>query len=211
MKKFELVDSLKDSLDTDFADLSLDYGELAIDGLFDNDILKDIPIFKTIVALAKTGINIRDRHLLKETLIFIKSVNEGNISEENRNKFLKRYNNDKKTKEELERVIIIIDSHIDSKQTSRLGHFFDAYINENINWSKFIELSQANQRIFEEDIKFLMDIKNQYEIMDDYKGLRLAGIGLVQQKSMTVDGASLNFFEREYELTDFGKMFLQYM
>ncbi len=48
-----------------------DYGELAIDALIQDDLLKEIPVIGTAVRLTKMGIAIRDRNFLKKILRFI--------------------------------------------------------------------------------------------------------------------------------------------
>ncbi|HHX11463.1 MAG TPA: hypothetical protein GX731_01475, partial [Clostridiales bacterium] len=44
----------------------------------DSEVLKNIPIVKSVGALAKVSLAIRDKHLLKKLLIFIESLNKGN-------------------------------------------------------------------------------------------------------------------------------------
>lgn len=81
----EVTQSFELSLFENAFDMSMDYAELALDTIFENGVLKEIPIVKTIYSIGKMGFNIKDRHLLKEQLVFIQEFKDGRLSEE-RNK-----------------------------------------------------------------------------------------------------------------------------
>jgi len=67
-----LVPNFKNTLFNDnVKDIALDFSEMGIDAAINNDILAEVPIAKSIVAFCKTGVAIRDRNLLKQTLRFI--------------------------------------------------------------------------------------------------------------------------------------------
>lgn len=67
-----LVPDFKNTLFNDnVKDIALDFSEMGIDAAINNDILAEVPIAKSIVAFCKTGVAIRDRNLLKQTLRFI--------------------------------------------------------------------------------------------------------------------------------------------
>lgn len=58
----ELIDS---SLD-----LATDYSEIALDSILNNDLISEIPVVKSIVALGKVGISIKEMHFAKKVLFF---------------------------------------------------------------------------------------------------------------------------------------------
>ena len=55
-------------------DVALDLTEIGIDSLLDESFLKELPLAKTIYGFTKTGLAIREKHLLKKTLVFIKQL-----------------------------------------------------------------------------------------------------------------------------------------
>jgi len=82
----DLVPSLRDSLyNNSIKDLSVDITEIGVDVAINEGILSEVPIVKTVVAIGKTGLAIRERNLMKQTIAFINGVNEGTISEEQKN------------------------------------------------------------------------------------------------------------------------------
>lgn len=63
--------------------------------------------------------------------------------------------------EELGRVMIILNGNVDLKKSEILGRLFRAYVEEQIDWDKFCELSEVISRIFISDIALLYDIRNK--------------------------------------------------
>ena len=152
-----LIPAIKNSLVKEWEGTIDDILEVSVDSILKEGVLRDIPIVGTVNAICKTGVHIREKHLLKETLLFVEALNEGTVSKEKIQIHKERLDsNPKMAEKELERIILILDSHISNNQSVRLGHFYRAYINGAISWDKFSELMQANQRIFEEDVNSLI-------------------------------------------------------
>lgn len=72
-----LIPSLKASLfnpiSTSMSDSLIDIAELGLDSVLQDGVLKDVPIFGTIASLCKTGVNLRERNLIRQTAVFITS------------------------------------------------------------------------------------------------------------------------------------------
>jgi len=60
---------------SNMGDILIDIAELGLDSILDNNMLRDIPVLGTIVALCNTGTNLRERNLIRQTAIFITSFN----------------------------------------------------------------------------------------------------------------------------------------
>lgn len=234
----QLVPELKDSLfNDDVKDLSTDISELAIDTMMSEGVLKEIPIIKSIIALSKTGMAIRERNLLKQTIFFIQGLNEGNISQEKRKKYLDRLSNVDIAEKELGRVLYLLDGQIENMQSKILGRMYLAYVKEKINWIKFCELAEANRRMFVSDYDVLLRLsKNRVgeRILgskDKYMVGRLIGLGLlVEKESPAAERTPMEEFERnmksrnnsklnnvfsrfngDYQITSFGKLFARFL
>ena len=71
----ELVPALKNTLFSSTHGVVGEYVELGIDALLESEALKGIPVVNTIAAICKTGYNLHERNLIKQTLTFISEFN----------------------------------------------------------------------------------------------------------------------------------------
>ncbi len=162
-----------------------DYIEVGIDSFINDGILKDIPIVKSIVSVLNIGKNVHDRNLLRQTLVFIKEFNSGNISKDKLVAYKTTIeNNPKKCEEELGRVLILLNNYIDTEKSIMLARLYRAYINKIINWNEFCEFSEIINRLFIQDIQILKGIKDKnIDIMnnreDEFRIERLYSLGLI--------------------------------
>lgn len=159
----EIIDPFKESLFNDkFKGILGDTIEIGIDSILTDDSLREIPIVNTIIGTFKFGQNIHDRNLLKQTMIFIQEFNN-NSNNEKVQKYISKYkknitNNPKKAEIELGRVMIILNRNIDDIKSSILAKLYLSYIENKIDWSKFCDLSEVNEKMFTIDIEVLKDI-----------------------------------------------------
>ena len=159
----EIIDPFKESLFNDkFKGILGDTIEIGIDSILTDDSLREIPIVNTIIGTFKFGQNIHDRNLLKQTMIFIQEFNN-NSNNEKVQKYISKYkknitNNPKKAEIELGRVMIILNRNIYDIKSSILAKLYLSYIENKIDWSKFCDLSEVNEKMFTLDIEILKDI-----------------------------------------------------
>ena len=159
----EIIDPFKESLFNDkFKGILGDTIEIGIDSILTDDSLREIPIVNTIIGTFKFGQNIHDRNLLKQTMIFIQEFNN-NSNNEKVQKYISKYkknitNNPKKAEIELGRVMIILNRNIDDIKSSILAKLYLSCIENKIDWSKFCDLSEVNEKMFTLDIEILKDI-----------------------------------------------------
>lgn len=193
---------------------ALDIGEVGIDSLLDDGIFKDIPIVNLVMGIGKTAQNIHERNLLQQTLNFIKSFNEKTIDEKKLKKYKEKIDKSSKIAEkELGRVLIILNNNVEVKKSQLLGKVFRAYVDENIDWNQFCDLSEAISRLFISDINLISDIW-QHKINDsnqcmNYQIDRLVSIGFIgtTTKSMTIGSNNTSNTERYLNITPFGRLF----
>lgn len=185
----------------------LDISEIGLDAIIDEGVLKDIPVLRTIAAVCKTGINIRERNLIRQTAVFIRQFEKGNIKPLELENYKKRMQSSpKETEREIERVLLCLYQSIDTYKTRVLGAFYVGYINQIINWDRFCELSDANSRMFIHDYEMLYKYarRNLYSdepISNDthYQVARLVSIGLMienKEPRITDDGL-MEFFRTQ--------------
>lgn len=217
----ELLPSFKDTIFMPSYDLVTEYMELGIDALFDNEIVKGIPIVGTLSTICKVGYNLHERNLIKQTFDFVKGLNNGTLSQEKIGAHRAELERDPaKLEKELGRILIILGNHIENVQSRVLGGFYSAYIKGAISWEKFCELSEANRRMFANDYHVLhlayrmggIDINGR----ELYQVDRLVSLGLLQNENR-VSGTKVIRFDFEEEktydivVTSFGKTFCQHL
>jgi len=210
----EIIPEFNDSLIINSTDIIGDYLELGIDSILENEILKEIPIFKSLLSVGKISKNIRERNCLKNLAVFINELNSGNIDAEKlrlHQEELKR--NSKKAEKELGRVLIILDQTIDNIKASILGKLYKAYINQVVDWDMFIEFSEITNRLYINDLKILALIYNgnmndTSNRADLYRVERLNSLGVIglAPKSIVI-GTGHSRQDSYITLNKIGKMY----
>lgn len=227
----KLVPSLRDSIfNSSSKDLAMDIGEMGIDVALEEGVLEEVPIVKTAVALCKTGMAIRERNFLKQTLLFIQSFNVGELSEKEKTKYReKSEENPEFAEDELGRVMLLLESNIENIKSVTLGRLYYAYVKGAITWEKFCEYSEANARMFASDYALLNKLFSgilDWSKQDRYKIGRLIALGMVVEKdSPAAESSYLDNYMRKhmttvqdgfygmmpqnsYQMTSFGKGFM---
>lgn len=188
----ELLSSFSQTIFENSADIGIDFLEIALDELTENETIKEIPVVGTIVKLGKTAIAINDRRLIKKMLIFIQEVNSGNIPEEKLVEHCEKLkNNPKKKQKELEYVIAILDKQIEYEESKLFAKLYIAYLKQDITWEIFNCFSDLLDRLVLYDLDVLLEIYNiySYDEKDDpdvAQMSRLNSLGLVQYFNGTV-------------------------
>lgn len=179
----DIVSEFNKSLIIDSVDVLSDYIDLGISSAL--ELGNDIPIVKTIIGLGKIAIDIRERNLIKNLISFIKSLNSGNIDKEKLKEHQLKLKEDQKlAKEELGRVLIILDKTIDENKAEILGKLYKAYVNTRIDWDMFIEFSEITDRMYVNDLEILKSIhegtmKDAVNKENMYRIDRLNSLGIV--------------------------------
>lgn len=165
-------------------DIMIDYAELGIDKFFTNDILKEIPILKSIIAISKVGYNIHERNLYNQTVVFLNEFNNTQDTEKVKQHREKIKNNSKMLQDELGRILIILNRNIDLEKSKFLAKFYSAYIDRKYEWATFCELSDITDKLFISDIKSLEKVYKNNGVKEGDKIThnheRLISIGLLK-------------------------------
>ena len=132
---------LLSELMTPSIDLTIDYSEIFIDDLIDNEILKEIPIVKSIIGVVKGGISINHFWFAKKLLLFIKEFNDGSVKPERISDFKEKLENEKNFGKKIaEKLMVFIDRNIEIKQTQITANLFKAYVNGEISYDQFLNI-----------------------------------------------------------------------
>lgn len=220
MEKYDIVDLTAQTIIECNTDTFIDYAELGIDKLLDIEDFQNTPIVKPIYGILKTCYAIREKHMLKKTLEFIVSLNNNTINNENYNEYKEKLKNkDKTLYKELEHILIIIDRFIDVNKTKILAKLYLNYIDKQISWNEFQELSIILDNLFLNDIDELEHFYNNNELsMNDIKNefsvRRLKTLNLIEDIQSSsrdmFDNINICYTENDYRITCLGNILFKY-
>ena len=222
-EKYEIdniVESTANTIVNYNLDTAIDFSEIGLDSLLDESILNEVPLIKTAYGIAKTGFAIREKHMLKKTMIFIDKLNKNGVSNQN----YKEYKEKLKAKDgflmrELEHVLIIVDRYIELNKNKILANLYFNYIDKQIDWKQFQELSIIVDNIFLSDLAELESIFMKKAItMNDINNKisfrRLKTQNLIEDiESMRrrANGSiGMYFNENDYQITLLGELLFKY-
>lgn len=162
----------------------LEFAELGIDSILEEGFAKSIPIVGMLIGAAKTGQNLHDRNLLRQTLEFIKAFNAGTIDQKKLDAYRKKIKeNPKKAEGELGRALILLNQNVDIYKSRILGNLYRHFVLADITWDDFCELSDVTNRMFVSDIELLRKIQSgeitESKMCEGYRVERLSAVGLI--------------------------------
>lgn len=171
--------------DADLHNVVIDISEVGIDLLFDDGVLRDLPIVGTLVGLAKFGANVRDRLFLKKVLTFLLQLKD--VTAEQRKKMVDDIDGSKNYRVRVgEKLLYVIDACNDYEISELVGTLFKAYLEGKISYDSFLKASAVLQKMGRDDFDWF--IRNGYKYHLD-----LDDIG---------DQISSGLFELHYEQID---------
>ncbi|WP_300490944.1 hypothetical protein [Flavobacterium sp.] len=166
--------TLLDELFNPSLDLSIDYSEIYIDDLIENETLKEIPIVKSVIGVIRGGISINQFWFAKKLLTFIQEFNSGKIDSEKISNYKQKLEADPKFgKKVAERLMIFIDRNIEITQTKITSNLFGAYVSKEITYEELcdilISLDKLNPTTFNgffklEKHNFIITEQNHEEV-----------------------------------------------
>ena len=177
----------------ELGELASEYAELGLDSILDEGIVKDIPILRTLVGLAKVGFNIRDRLYLKKIVVFLAQV--GQTTQEQRDDFVRKYCGDSKRFEET--VMLILEQADREEKAELIGKIFKACILGKIRYEDAITLSEMVNKAFWSDLQVMFDYRDSKE-----QHQRLFMSGLFEMKGKQPKSIKDDAFE--FRRNDYG-------
>lgn len=155
-------------------DNALDYAELGLDSSVSNEVLKEIPIVKTVVGVAKTGLKIKEIFFCKKILSFLKQFHSGMLPDDKMTEFRVKFEDDKKYQEQvLEQVMIYNDRFSRVEKSKIFANLFLAHLNGKFDWEALMSLTECLEKLNILGINdFLSEMESQPEPF--HKGHQLA-------------------------------------
>lgn len=155
---------LKDMMEP-LVDTNLELWDINFDLLSNLEIIKDIPVLKVAYNLCKFGVGIHNFIFIRKLQKFL--VNLPNISEKEKEAFLKRYKKDEV--KFAEKLFEIIDNIDDSDKCKYEAKIFEKYFYNKINYKDFKMFSYALSKIGIEKIQqcYKIKLKNNIDADDN--------------------------------------------
>lgn len=156
-------DKMMQQILTPAIDINLDIYEVALDKFLNEAFLKEIPILKTIYSGYNLANSIQNALFMKKLYLFLKEL--PNTTEDEKNKFLKKYKKDEP--KFVEKLFEIIDKLDDSDKCKFESKIFEKYFYSFINYEEFKLYSYALQKVNVKFIKEAYIILNENNVNED--------------------------------------------
>lgn len=192
-----MKDKLQKSFDdtikrTNLTKITTDLGEIGLDSILEDGVLKDIPILGTIVNIGKSSLNIKDRLFTKKIIYFLSEIE--NINSLDRNKIISKIDKSEKYNIKVgEKILYILDNCDDHDKAKYIGRFFKILIQETIDYEEFLRFCSVIESVFLEDFKYFLNANNkefENELLagDDIndRERHLANVGLIYINNSTI-------------------------
>ena len=210
----QYYDSIISGLLETAVDISIDYGEVALDYFLDDKIIKDIPIIGTLANLGKCIISIKNLQFAKNYYTFIQLIRNNKKTVEELEKHIKCLNNNpKQMKKEIDTLLIYLEEYKNSDKIQYMSNIYRAFLSPGIlaiDWNQTLIYFEILGRLLPDDIETLKRIAvygaQAREFSDHSGALRLSALGLVQY----FNGKEVNCGHNKYriaKLTMEGKRF----
>lgn len=146
-------------------DAANDYAEVGLDQLTDMifagtipNVLRELPVVKTIVALGRTGTNIYNAFRLKKQLVFLQTVNAGNPDPQGIAKRIKAAKeNANWFRREVEQIAVYLERHTHEEKTKLQALIYLDYLSGLFTEEKYIEYLDILDQLFICDIPQIVE------------------------------------------------------
>lgn len=212
-----LIPSFKESIFQNVVDIAVDLSEVGLDSCLESGIIKDIPFVNILYKLGNIAISIRERHFLQKTLLFIQEINNGTVSDEDRDHHKKELeSNPQKMEKELGYILVSIDRYLQNIKSKILARFYAAYLDSSnkYDWVDFCVLSEILDEvsIYDFDTLFYIYKNGQVRMCNSIEGIsffqisRLEKCGIIHEDILTRNNGSC---VKCFSLSPQGKIFCE--
>lgn len=196
----------------------LDCVETLIDEVSKNPIIRSLPLAGIVMAIIDICEVTYNKNLQHQTIKFIEELKNNKVSDDKREKYIRKLKNEGKMEKEIKIVLLWLNKNVEETKSKLLAKFYVAVINEEISWDKFCEFATVIDKIFVEDLSTLYDIYKDVQneetsitMYEPYKISRIISTGLLSNysKGMTVGELAGNRPREIFEKNGFGELFVK--
>lgn len=184
--------------------IATQYLEMGIDSFLDNnEILKEIPVVKTVVAVIKTKRSLSEANYMKKLINFCYNMED--IPSMERIKYVNKAISDDENFGE--KLLLTLEKIDDLDKTQMLVKLFRAYGNKDgIDYHTFRRLCLALEKTYVQDLYYLRDCaESKDEYFSGEQMINLSNSGLT---AMTIIGGDL-LNDNIFQILPLGKTFYE--
>ena len=152
----------------------------------DHEVLANLPGISLLNGFYNIYDKARAGFLYVKSLYFFSELNKGNLSQDQINAYLAKLESKEKLQEELNHILIYLDSFTRIEKSELLAKCFKARIKYEISEEEFKEFSDIIKGLFLEDLPTLYFVRKEKNIdtyqVDSSRINRLDSLGLVDKK-----------------------------
>jgi len=179
--------------------VAVSLGEVGLDSLLEEGILRDIPILGSVVGLAQAHAGIKTVFLARKITLFF--IEFARISEEERAQFAEKIERDNSFRGRAgEQVLLILDRLDDVEKASLVAKAFTAYLRNEITYPDLKGMVLAIDRCLIDDLTVLRETEAKSNYVPEI-GTRLMACGILQQDMIPVGQADGTESEITYRQT----------
>ena len=179
-----------------------DVMDIGLDALTDDDLVKSIPVFGTIIKLYGGYVAIRDRMFMKKILVFQSRFSD--VEPPKLDKFKEELADDKGSLQKAgQALILLLDRLDDLHKPVFIGQIYRAKIEGRINMEEMHRYCFIIDRAYVGDLLSIRGRKMGEEI-SGLLGHQLEGLGLVEGTRSDVSVIGLQGGKITYELNELG-------
>lgn len=223
MDKFPLAQSFAKSITDNVLGIFVDVGEVGVDSLLEDEVIKGIPILSTVSSLYSVGKTIYTRHNMAKLYTFIQEINNNLVDVEQRSRYSENFKaNAQERDRELTYLMIILERYIALDKPRFLAKIYIAYIDGEISWQDVCKYSEVIDRFLPGDYGTLCSGETYKTEKDEGTDAlqRLIALGLIieeiRKSNVIQDGGTINIDppeimekkERLYRRTEFGNVLI---
>ena len=138
MTSANINDLVKNEIIEKTIDLTTDYFELGLDAFLDENLLKEIPLVKSLVTFYNIASSVKDRHNVKKILTFFQEFHKQTIDPEKYKEFLHKFiSHQSYNKKVVETIILLNERFLEIEKSKVLANLTRAHIEGNLSWAEF--------------------------------------------------------------------------
>lgn len=164
----DLSDSFEVTIkDTDLQNVTIELAETITDSLYNDGLLREIPIISTLVGLTKVSLTIREQLFMKKILSFLSGIKDVDI--EKRKRLISEIEKSDKQKIRVgEKLLYILDKCDDHITAKYLAMIFSAFLKQELTYSEYLRCSNIIQKLFIDDLELFIKTEiNKIEVLVD--------------------------------------------
>jgi hypothetical protein len=166
--------------ESSLTDMTADIGEIALDSLLKDGLLKEIPVLGTIINLTKLGITVKDYLYVKKVWRFLYNLKD--ITAKDRCLMVDKFESDSKYRIKFgEHLALLIDRLDDFEKADFTAKAFKAYLSGKINYTELLKLNHGISYLLITNIQELIKFYDNTDYHIDEDALQnLGNCGFIQ-------------------------------